>query len=962
MRLFVLLVLTCFGSLNTIRCQTFQTETNKAIDSVFQSLSLDQKIGQLIMTSGYSSSERYNLGELEYLVRNYQIGGIIFLKGSPHKQALMTNQLQQQSKIPLMIGMDAEWGLHMRLDSVINFPRQMALAATDSDSLIYEFAQSVAFQCKRLGVHINFAPVVDINNNPLNPVINDRAWGDSKKQVIRFSEIYMNGLQQNGILACIKHFPGHGDTETDSHFDLPVIPFSQKRLDTLELAPFQYLIDKGAKSLMTAHLYVPALEPMKNLPSSLSQRIIRYKLRDSMGFNGLIFTDALNMKGVTKFYKRGQLEVMALMAGNDILLFPEDVPMAVAAIKTALDSCLIPMEQFEQSVKRMLEAKYQLGILHQTKLIDTANLIADLNNARDTKLQAVLAEHIITGIRWDKKEKSKAKQKCALIALGDKSHNSFQQMMLRYGNYDCFGISPNTKPIFYANLIAYLKQEDYDKIIFSVHNTNRYAKRNYGLNSQDLELMRLVSEYTATDVVSFGIPYNLSFFDNAKNLLVAYQDLPFMQEKAAMALSGVMPISGKLPVSFGGHESLEVFTFDSTLLHFDKPERFGYLETDFSNIDSIIQYAIQEKAMPGCQVFVSKGNQVLLNKSYGYHDYDKTTEVSENDLYDIASITKIASTTLIIMDLYERKKIELDDNISKYIKELKKTDKARITIKELLTHTSGLKAWIPFYESTTNKEDLYFCHEPNSFFCEPVARGYFTNPNMRDSVLKWIAESKLNKSGQYLYSDLGFYLLQMAIEKITKTTLDKYFEKHFAEPMQLSHITFKPKEKKTYLCTVPTEYDYIFRQQQINGTVHDPGAAMLGGVAGNAGLFSNAVSLATLFQPFFYQGYYRNQKYFKPSTIELFCKAQNKNNRRGLGFDKPELNLEKSTPCSKYASPASFGHSGFTGTFIWIDPTYDLVYVFLSNRVNPDASNNKLVKWNVRTAIQDEIYKILLEK
>lgn len=963
-RLLTYLFLT-FSVLPNVFGQRYHFPENAWVDSVYQSLSPEQRIGQLIMAAAYSDPAQINDKELLEMIRRYQIGGVIFFKGSPQRQLEMLNTLQTNSPIPLLVGIDAEWGLNMRLDSTIKYPRQMALAAFDDDSLIYEMGREVGRQCKRLGIHINFAPVADVNNNPNNPVINDRSFGENKQLVSRKALMYMKGLQDEGIIACVKHFPGHGDTETDSHQDLPVLRFPYQRLDSLELYPFRYLIDSGAMSVMTAHLYVTTLDPMPKQASSLSYRIVRGKLIDSMGFDGLIFTDALNMKGVSKYFQSGELEVRALMAGNDILLFPENIPAAIRKIQEALDSCWIDSAEFEHSVKKVLAAKYQSG-LTSFQPLSSVNLDNDLNNGNALKILDEASGRQLTLVR--KKKKSlplQSKKKIACVAIGDYSWNAFHQSMNSYGDYDYFGILRNAKKLEFDQLKAYLKQENYDQIVVSLHNTNRLKSRQYGLSDAGIQLVKDLDAISDVVLVSFGIPYNLQYFEEIETILVAYQDINLNMEKAAQALHGAQKIEGKLTVTATEdfpYQTGILMPADSSLLRYSLPEKVGLKTDDFRKIDSAIHFALENEVFPGCQVLVAKSGEVIYNKSFGYLDYTKTQAVQPNTIYDIASVTKVAATTLAIMHLVDDGKLDLNKKASHYLKSLRKTNKANITLKQLLSHTAGLQSWIPFYLQTIDTAiypQLYSSCLDDDFFI-PVAKGVFAHKSLKDSIWKWIIESPVSKPNAYKYSDLSFLILQQIVEQISDIPLDEYVNKHIYSPLQLANTAYRPLEHFSQNRIAPTELDTVFRQQLILGYVHDPAAAMLGGVAGHAGLFSNSTDLAILMQMLLNGGTYGGVKIFEPETVQLFtgyCDA--KICRRGYGFDKPEPDDHKGTPCSRCCSPFSFGHSGFTGTFIWVDPEHELVYIFLSNRVNPDAANNKISKMNVRTNIQDMLYLFL---
>ena len=367
------------------------------VDSVYNELSEDERIGQLFMVAAYSGGKNQNGSAITKLLQNNQIGGLIFMQGTPEAQAVQHNTYQKMSKVPLLIGMDAEWGLGMRLKGVKDLPRSMMIGATMDTNLAYRIGAAIAKQCKRMGVHVNFGPVVDVNNNPNNPIINARSYGQNKFWVSRMGVAYMNGLQNNGVMACAKHFPGHGDTETDSHKDLPTINKSLEQLQDLELYPFEQMIQAGVQSVMVAHLDVPAIDSTPNTPTTLSGDAINILLKSKMGFKGLVFTDALNMNGVTKYYSAGQVDVKAFLAGNDVLLFSQNVPLAIEKIKRAITTDKISKTEVEFRVKKILRAKYDAGLANWQE-VDPRNATADLNSSTD-EIRYQLSAASVTFVR-----------------------------------------------------------------------------------------------------------------------------------------------------------------------------------------------------------------------------------------------------------------------------------------------------------------------------------------------------------------------------------------------------------------------------------------------------------------------------------------------------------------------------------------------------------------------------------
>ncbi|MBN2348986.1 MAG: serine hydrolase [Bacteroidales bacterium] len=970
------------------------------VDSVFNTLSLSDQIAQFMMVAAYSNRGPEHKAYISGLIKKYKIGGLIFFQGSPYNQALLTNSFQQVSEVPLMIAMDAEWGLAMRLDSTINYPRQMMLGAIQDEKLIYTMGEQLAEQMRLLGVHINFAPVVDVNNNPDNPVIGSRSFGEEYANVARKGLWYMKGLQDHKVIAVAKHFPGHGDTDTDSHLALPVISHERSRLDSVELFPFKELILSGVSGVMIAHLNVPALDPEENQPSTLSPLIVDSLLKNEMKFKGLVFTDAMNMGGVTRYYKPGEASVKAALAGNDILLMPDDVGKAISLIQKEVRRGNISKEEIETRCKKVLAAKYWLE-LDKNTMVQTDSLTYKLNVPKYEILNRKLTESAITVIE-SKNELIPLQRldtlKIAAVAIGSDKPTLFQETLNMYLESDLFSINKSAAPEQFTELLSQLKA--YNLVIVGLHNTDMRASRNFGITPLSVQFIDSLILQNKVLLDVFASPYALATFSNLKStegLMVSYEDNENSQSLSAQIIFGAIGASARLPVSIGNsyRAGEGINTFGGLRLKYSIPEEAGFDRNILDKIDSIAQYAIDHHATPGCQVLVARDGIVVFQKSYGQFTYSKKRpEVKNTDIYDLASLTKIAATMPVIMHLEEEGDLKLNDKLSEYLPYLDTTNKKDISIKDILLHQAGLKSWIPFYVTTleplypsqdyshsrysasypikmgrgyyVNKhlkyKDGYFSDTPSEEYSVQVADRLFMNKNLIDSIYTQIAISEVSDTQEYKYSDLGFYLLQQVIEKLTRTSLNNFVDSFLYKPLGASTLGYLPLQRFDKTRIAPTENDLVFRKQIVHGYVHDPGAAMLGGVAGHAGLFSDANDLAKLMQMYLNRGEYGGQKFYKGSTINSFtkkCPECNNGNRRGMGFDKPQPDSTKSGPTIFNISPESYGHTGFTGTMAWVDPEENIVYIFLSNRVYPDAVENTLVGLNTRTAIQQVIYDAL---
>ncbi|MBI4930279.1 MAG: serine hydrolase [Bacteroidetes bacterium] len=935
-------------------------------DSVFNSLTPDQRIGQLFMVAAYSN-DKTDTAQIKKLIDSCGIGGLIFFQGGPRRQAVLTNYYQSKSNVKLLISIDGEWGLDMRLDSTVQFPRQMTLGAINpkADSLIYLMGKEIARECRRLGIHVNLAPVVDVNNNPLNPVISSRSFGENKFSVARKSMLYMKGMQDAGILSCAKHFPGHGDTESDSHKTLPVISHSKETIDTLDLYPFKELFKQGIGCVMVAHLFIPALDTTANTASTLSPKVVTDLLKKELKFEGLVFTDALNMQGVSKFYKPGEVDVKALIAGNDVLLFSEDVPKAIVEIKNALARGEITQEEIDKRCKKILIAKQWCGLSRYSP-VDTANLFRDINSYRSEYLNILLAENSITLLKNNKKLiplMNLDTLKIASVMIGAGSSNKFQEMLGWYSPVKKFILAKEPTQSQSDTLLKKLR--DYNLVIFGIAGMNN-PKQDFGITSQTINFIRKANRQSKTIVSIFANAYSMQMFDTITDstnaIIMSYENNDYLMNLTAQMIFGGVSAKGKLPVT-----ASKTFPLNSGLntgapirFKYTVPEDVGMDPKKLEALDTIVERAISEKAFPGCEIFFARDRKVFYYKSFGYHTYENKRAVKNDDIYDLASITKVAATTAATMQLVDKKKISLNDLLCYHLPELEGTDKMNINLREMLTHQAGLKDWIPFYLKTLSKGEYkpgIYSKYKNKDFPVRVADKLYINKNYSDTIWKRIIESPVSDKHEYKYSDLDLLFMWKIVERETKMPMNEYVQKNFYAPLGLSTMGYKPRERFSLNRIVPTEYDVKFRKQLVHGDVHDPAAAMLGGVAGHAGLFSDANDLGVMMQLFLQKGEYGGKKYIDTATVSEFTKCQFcADNRRAIGFDKPETDPKKESPVCDCVSYLSFGHQGFTGTITWADPEKNLVYVFLSNRVYPDAENQKITKLGVRSALLRVVY------
>lgn len=946
------------------------------VDSVYKSLNNDQRIAQLMIIRAHSNLPQDHINKVVNDIKKYNVGSLCFFQGGPIRQAKLTNYYQSIAKTPLMITIDGEYGLGMRLDSVTRFPYQITLGAMQDTGLIYDMGRAVGEQCKRLGVHVNYAPVVDINNNPNNPVIGYRSFGEDKYKVAALGIAYMKGMQDAGIMACAKHFPGHGDVAVDSHLDLPVINKTMTQLNELELYPFKELIKAGVQSVMIGHLYVPSIDATANRATSISKNAVDGLLRNELGFTGLTFTDALEMKGVAKFFPGGTIAVEALIAGNDMLCLPESVPGAIKAIKDAIKSKKLSWKDIEEKTKKVLLAKYNLG-LYKMDPINTDNLLEDLNRETDN-IRSKVAQESLTLLNIVNPNTFRNEfftlplnknKKVAYIAFGGSANNTLAKRLKEDLGADVFNIGYADAADKGGAVAKSIEQGKYDAVVMGIHGLGlRKGTNNFGITQSAMQNWYSLNNTNAITIV-FGNPLAAQDFCTAKSLAIAYEDDAGFQNVAADWLQGAFKAKGTLPVSvckynFGDGVALNINGRYSI---------FPIEDERFAAVDSIALDGINKKAYPGCVVLAAKDGKIVYHKAFGNYEFDPGARpMTISSIFDLASVTKISATTLAIMKLYEEGRVDLKKKLADYLPWTKKTNKAKLTIENILLHEAGMVPFIAFYKETLDssgnpKAELYRTSSHEGFTTQ-VARGLYIRDDWKDTIWKRIIESPITPQGKkYVYSDNDFWFLGKIVEELTSQPLDKYLRDSFYTPMHMETTSYHPLERFSLNEIVPTEKETGFRNQLLQGTVHDEGAALGGGVAGHAGLFSDAYDLGKMYQMLMNGGELNGKRFLMWETIRYFTGYHSSISRRGYGFDKPEKPeelLKKRNgdyPVERYPSELSsaqtYGHTGFTGTCVWVDPQYNILYIFLSNRVNPTRNNPRLSSMNIRGKIQDAIYK-----
>lgn len=912
------------------------------VDSVQNRLSLRDQAAQLMVLRVPIKMDDKRQRQFEKLMTSERVGGVCFFAGTASKQVAQTKRFQSLAKVPLMVCLDGEWGLGMRLTDSYSFPQMMMMGALDSvyDDLIRQMGSEIGYQCRKIGVNVNFAPVVDLNSNPKNPVIGGRSFGENKREVARKGRMYILGQQSQRVTSTPKHFPGHGDTDVDSHRDLPVIDHTRGYIDTVDTYPFRSVFQDGARGVMVAHLQVNALDNRPNRPSSLSSVIVNDYLRKDCGFGGLVFTDGIDMEGVAKHFGNGQECLEALLAGCDVVILPKDVKKALDVIVDYAKKHPEFEKEIEDKCRRVLEEKYWCG-LNSFNPKDL-QLPTTADNDRCHAITKEIVANAVTLVNDEEGLLPLSKGDDVLwlsVGLGDTALTSVSDEL--------------RDRIRLAN-----------KVVINLYGYATVATKQYGASPEALDVISQVAQNNpSTVLVIYGSPYILNIMDEAKitkptSIVMAYQSNDDIRSVVPDLLYGLKPFKGHLPVAVSSYPAGFKYVPGSRRSkyrdYYSGLREAGIDSSYYVRIDSLCNDGVRKQIYPGCEILVAKDGKVLYQRGYGRQTYSEfSPAVDTNTIYDLASLTKVCATTFAVMKLVDAKKIKLDDQLSTYLPYLKKTNKSKVTVRQALSHFARLKAFEQYYKQMGPECTDYVIGEGSEF------------EDCRQKVLQGIAKSDLIKDHKYLYSDLGFILLGDLVEKVSGQSLDIFMEQQFYAPLGMSHTCFNPiLHDVDSTLIAPTEIDTYFRNRTLRGEVHDQNASVMGGVSGHAGLFSTASDLAILYQMLLDGGVYHGQRFLSKEVIDEFNTQYylKKGNRRALGFDKPLEHPRRGGNTSPEVSQKSMGHTGFTGTMVWVDPEYNLVYIFLSNRTFPDShAANTLASSGLRTEIQSLIYQSILK-
>lgn len=940
-----------------------QTGKQVWVDSVFRTLSLPDKIGQALMIPLDGNADQNDLEKTINVVRKNKIGGVVVSGGGPVKLAQTLNQLQRESAVPVLVGMNAEQGPGGVMDSVIQFPEPIMLGAVNDDSLIWFLGEQIGRQLKALGVHINFAPTADLSTSFNNPDLFASSYGEDKDRVARKLVKYQAALRSEGILCVAKHYPDNGIRVEGFHKGSPVL---RTRTDPARLYPLQIMIDYGLAGVVNAYEH-EVIFPTRKRRFADRKRILSAAvptlysgtyLKQQVNLKGLVFSFIPNINDLNKKYGAGDAEVFAFQAGNDVLLFPENINATIRKMRKAIRKDKDLEKQLDESVKKILALKYDAG-LNNTTITYTENLHARLNNLAASALRSILVERATTVVKDDENilPVKELDRSFASLCIGDNNVNEFSTYLAKYVPLTHYGMKSDTAGLF-------LTLKKHDVIIASIYPKGDSLVNHY------THLLQKLSATNKVIAVLFDSPARISHIEKLPVIVQAYDDDTDVQRIVAQIIFGALPARGTLPASITASlpQGRGIHTPSLKRLGYTIPELAGMNSATLEKITRIVAEAIDLKVAPGCQVMVASKGKVVYEGAFGWQTYDQKNPITSESIYDLASLTKVTATLPVTMFLYEKGMLDIYKKASYYLPELYNSNKKDLIVKDILTHQAGLIPFIPFWVQTLKDSVLmpeYYSHTRSETYPLQISPTVFGLKSLPDSLWKWSIHSRLREKPvrtpySYVYSDIGLYIMHHMNEKLTNQSQQDFLRQNLYDPLGAHTMGYLPLERFDPLRIVPTENDKLFRRELLVGTVHDEGAAMLGGLAGHAGNFSTAGDLLKFGQMMLQKGYYGGYRYFKPETVDYFTAKQFDTSRRGLGWDKP-VQSDWVSPTSILASPKTFGHTGFTGTCLWIDPEFDIVFIFLSNRVYPTRSNNKLSSLNIRSRIQDVIYQSIFE-
>lgn len=916
------------------RAATYPSDVD--VDSILDSMTLEEKVGQLFVVPAYgnfTNDRDPDYLRLKRLIRNYHIGGLIFMQGDIYGQAILTNRFQESSEIPLWISQDMEFGAAMRVRGTTRITPAMGIAATGDPANAYLKGKITAREAKALGVHQIFAPVLDVNNNPENPVINVRSFSASPEMVAEYGSHMIRGIESEGLLATAKHFPGHGDTDTDSHLALPVIHHDYSRLDSLELYPFKVTVENGLRSVMSAHIAYPNVSTNIDMPGTLDESILNRILVDTLNFDGLVVTDGLNMQGITDSFSPGDAVIRALNAGADMMLMSPDEMTAINEVIRAVRSGRISEERIEQSARKILQLKKEHGVF-ENHMVDLDALANKIGTPEYQTTADLIARESVTVL----------KNEGGVLPIRDVDHLNILAIALADDRSGSTGTTFARELRKYHNNVNFhvldqrTSRDERKEILNDAENADLILIGSFiivrshqpmQVQPEQLALLKqLISKDKPSGVIAFGNPYVVQDLSQADVHVMGWASQANQVRQVVPALFGASPVTGKLPISIPGmYEIGDGLQLDHSVVRLDRPEAVGMSTDSLLHVDMVMQEAIDDSVFPGGVVAVMRKGALVWHNGYGYHDYTKTRQVQPTDVFDLASISKAMATTTSIMKLVDEGTISLDDPVGKYIEEFNTGNKRDVTIEHLLLHTSGLAAFRVYVDKLQTRDEIVQA--------------------VRNEILE-------NEPGEeYVYSDLGFILLGEIVKEASGIRLDRYARTQFFYPMGMSSTHFNPQRVGRWVSDriPPTEIDTNTNRGTVQGVVHDERAYFMDGVAGHAGLFAPARDITAYALMLLNGGVYGGHSYLSPEVIDQFTGHRSPVNHRGYGFDRKS---EGFSSAGTLTSRQTFGHLGFTGTSLWIDPEEEIAIVLLTNRTFPNREYGGDIS-RIRARIADAV-------
>lgn len=921
--------------------QKLDRKAERWVEQSLAALSLREKIAQLVVVRAYGLPEHPDSEghrALLELVRQEKVGGVCVFRSELHSLPVLLDELQAAAELPLLISSDLERSLAFRVvGGTVSLPDAMAIGAIPSPAgeEAARFAgELTGREGRAAGIHWALAPVADVNNNPANPIINLRSFGEDPDAVARRVAAFVEGARDGGILTSVKHFPGHGDTALDSHLELPTIGGDRQRLDHVELAPFRAAIAAGVDSVMIGHLAMPAIDS-SGRPATLSPAISTRLLREELGFTGLIVTDAMEMRGVGNVHM-GEAAVEALLAGADVLLLPADPRVAIESLLLAVEEGRLSVERIEGSVRRVLETKARLG-LHRERRVDPRYLRQNVGRPADAQRARAIAREAITLVRNEGgilplRAEDELKVLNLVLSsdwvngnIGAGGGEAENGLRARGAKVTTRRLGPEISPATAAAIVA--QAADFSHVVVSAFVRVTSSKGHASMDASHAALLEsLAAAGTRVVVISFGNPYLLTQFPHVPAYVCAYSAEESSQQAAVAALFAEYDLAGRLPVSLPGLYE-RGHGLDLAKRSLELIEESGAPEK-WTEVDALLDGYVAQKAFPGGVVLIGRNGRIEHRRAFGKLSYDENAEPTRPDtIYDLASLTKVVATTAAMI-LVDEERLNLDLPVQAYLPKFQGPGKDKVRVRHLLTHSSGIDWWAPLYQEVKGKKA----------FLERI----------------YTMELKSEPGSQMKYSDLGILLLGEILERVAGRPLDTFVRERVFAPLGMKDTGWRP-DKGLLPRIAPTEKD-PWRGRILRGEVHDENAFALGGVAPHAGLFGSADDLAKLAQMLLWKGVYAQKRIVARSTVEAFTKAADlpPGSSRALGWDTKS---PEGSSAGRFFSPSSFGHTGFTGTSLWIDPERDLFLILLTNRVHP-TRDNTLIR-EVRPAVAEAVIRAL---